>query len=95
MNLADIKSTILYTKIQPQRLSCFFVFLPYVGMAAILFNHVNPFRYIVKTSFDRRPLVKSGENGQWVSGKKSFKDYTDLYMYIVPGQGLKTIKDKI
>ena len=56
----------LYTKIKPQQIfddeeKDIKVFLPYMGMASILFNVAEPFtnhQYL----FDRRPHVKSGAN---------------------------------
>ena len=42
----------------------FFFFLPYMGMAAILFNDAEPFEQSnnYQYPFDRRPNVKSIEN---------------------------------
>ena len=47
-NLVDLESSMLYTKIQPWNFlgsgeEDFYVFLPYMGMAAILFNFAEPF----------------------------------------------------
>ena len=39
--------------------------------------------------------MKSGEIGQAVSEKQSFKDYDILCMYIAQGQGQITLGDKI
>ena len=56
----------LYTKIQLEAFliqeKIFKCFLPYMGMAAILFNDAYPFEQIDSTPFDRRPNVKSDEN---------------------------------
>ena len=53
----------LYTKIQPQSFlgseEDFKVYLPYMGMTAILFNSVEPFEQIVNTLLTD---VKSDEN---------------------------------
>ena len=58
-----------------------------MGMAAILFNGAEPFEQIVNTPLKRRSYVKCGENLSIVSDKKTFKNYTILYMYIALGQG--------
>ena len=46
-NLVDLESLMLYTKIQPKSFldsgEDFYVFLPYMDMAAILFDGVEPF----------------------------------------------------
>ena len=63
------------------------MFLPYMGMAAILLNGTEPFEQILNilsTEGPKRNLVKIV---QTVSEKKTLKNYTILYMYIAQGQG--------
>ena len=60
-NLVHLESQMLYTKIQPQSFTGFgeedfLVFLPYMGMAAILFNGMEPFKQIVKTLSTEGPM---------------------------------------
>ena len=73
----------LFTKIEPQS---FFGSgentLPYMGMAAILFNGVEPFEQIVKTPSAEGPMWNLAEIGQAVSDNNLFKDYTILYRQI-------------
>ena len=62
------------------------MFLPYMRMAAILFNGTEPFEQILNilsTEGPKRNLVKIA---QMVS-EKTLKNYTILYMYIAQGQG--------
>ena len=49
------------------------MFLPYMGMAAILFSDAEPFEQC-QHSFERRPHMKSGEN--WSS---SFKEGINIF----------------
>ena len=53
----------------------FEVFLPYKGMVTILSNSAKPSEPIVRTPSREGPM-------QAVSKKKTFKDYTILYLYI-------------
>ena len=79
----------LYTKIQPQSYlgsEDFKVYLPYMGMTAILFNSMEPFEQIVNTLLTEGPMWNLMRT-QSVSEKKRCKNYTILYMYIVQGQG--------
>ena len=51
----------LYTKIQPQSFfgseeEDFYVFLPYMGMVAILFNGAEPFKQIINTLLTESPM---------------------------------------
>ena len=51
----------LYTKIQPQSFLStgeedFYVFLPYMGMAAILFNDAEPFEQSVNIPLTEGPM---------------------------------------
>ena len=66
-----------------------------MGMTAILFNDAERFEQI-----DNMPLTEGSqcnlvEIGQVASGKKTFKDYEILHMYIAQGQGQLTLGDKI
>ena len=79
----------LYTKIQPQSFlgsgeEDFQEFLPYMDMAAILFNCAELFEQIGNNLSTEGPceIVKTA---QAVSEKKTFKNYTILYMYIALG----------
>ena len=65
-----------------------------MGMVAILFNGVTPFKHNCHYPFNRIPHEKSGEIAQAVS-EKAFKNYTILYMYIAQGHGQITSGDKI
>ena len=49
-NLVDLDSPKLYTKIEPQS------FLPYMGMAAILFSAAEPFKQTVNISSTEGPM---------------------------------------
>ena len=53
-------------------------FLPYMDMAAILFNSAEPFELIDNTESPMRNLVKTGQ----AVSEKTFKVYMILYMYI-------------
>ena len=60
-NLVDPESSRLYTKIQPQSFlgsgeEDFKVFLPYMGIAAILFNCEEPFKQIGNTILTECPM---------------------------------------
>ena len=76
----------LYTKIEPQSFLStggrrfFKCFLPYMGMTTILFNDAEPFEQSVNI-----PWTESGETGQVVLGKASFKYFKVLYLYIAQG----------
>ena len=63
------------------------VFLPYMGMAAILFNDAEPYEQIYNMPSTEGPKYNLVKIGQAVSEKKTFKDYKILYMYIAQGQG--------
>ena len=56
--------------------------LPYMGMAAILFNGVEQFEQIANTLSTEGPLWNLVKIGLAVSEKRTYKDYTNLYMYI-------------
>ena len=65
-NLVDPESSMLYTKIQPWSFlgsgeEDSYVFLPYMGMVAILFNYLEPFE-------ERRSLLTAGCHQQKVAG---------------------------
>ena len=61
--------------------------LPYIGMAATLFNGAEPFEQIVNILSTEGPMWNLEKTVQVVSEKKTFKDFTILYMYIAQGQG--------
>ena len=56
-----------------------------MGMVAILFNGAEPFEQIGKTR-STGPKWNLVKTAQVVSEKKTFKNYTILYMYIPQGQ---------
>ena len=60
------------------------MFLPYIGMVAILFNDVEPFEQIDNTPSTENPMQNLGKIGHAVS-EKTFKDYKILYIYIAQG----------
>ena len=62
-----------------------------MGMAAILFNCAEPFEQISKTLLKGGPMWNLVKIAQTVSEKKTFKNYTILYMYIAQGQGQITL----
>ena len=77
-NLVDLKSPMLYTKIQPQsflstREEDSKVFLPYMNMAAVLFNGAEPFEQIVNIPSTEDPKRNQVKIGQAVSEKMSLK----------------------
>ena len=84
------KATI--TKIQSQGFlgseGGFNMFLPYMGMVTIFFNHhsAKPFEQISNSPLTEGPMWKLVKTGQ------TFKDYTNLYMYIVHEQGQITLR---
>ena len=91
IKLEDCVYPILYTKIQPESFlgsgeEDFYAFLPYMGMLAILFNGTEPIKQIVN--------ILSIEGLMWnllkivqVVSKKTFKNYTILYMDVVQEKG--------
>ena len=89
-NLVNLESLVLYTKIQPQSFlgsgEDFWVFLPYMGMAAILFNGTEPFEQIGNTLSTEGPMWNLVKIAQAVSEMKTFKIYTILYMFIAQGR---------
>ena len=64
-----------------------FKFLPYVGMAAILFNGMEVFEWIVNILSLEGPMWNLVKIVQVVSEKKIFKDFTIFYVYIAQRQG--------
>ena len=68
------------------------MFLPYMGMADILFNGAEPFEQIVN--------IPSTEDSMWnllkkisqTISEKTFKGYMILYMYKAQGQGQITLR---
>ena len=63
------------------------MFLPYMGMAAILFSGAEPCEQIVNIPSTEGPMLNLKKISQAVSEKKMFKDFMILYLYIVQGQG--------
>ena len=77
----------LHTKIQPQSFlrtgeEDFQVFLPYMGMAAILFNGVEPFEQSVNIPSTEGPMWNLVKIGQ-VDIEKTFKDFKVLVLLFV------------
>ena len=75
----------LYTKIQPQSFlgsgeEHFQEFLPYMDMAAILFNCAEPFERIGNT-FSTEGIFEIWWKLLKLFQKKTFKNYTILYIY--------------
>ena len=62
-----------------------------MGMAAILFNCVEPFEQIGNALLTEGCMWNLLKNAQAVSEKKIFKNYTILYMYIAQWQEQITI----
>ena len=52
-----------------------------MGMVAILFNGEEPFKHTVKTLSTEGPMWDLVKTAQTVLEKKTFKNYTDLYMW--------------
>ena len=99
-NLVEIESSMLYTKIQPQSFLCsgekdFKAFLPNMDMAVIFFQ----WRVTIQTNcqypFDRRPIWNLVKTAKAVSEKKTFENYTIVYIYIAQEQGRITPGDKL
>ena len=63
------------------------MFLPYMGMAAILFSGMGPFEQIVNTFSTEGPMRNLMKIAQAVSEKKKFKNYTILCKKIAQGHG--------
>ena len=63
-----------------------------MDMAAILFNGAKPFEQIGNTFSTEGPIGNLVKIAQVVSEKKTFKNYTILYMYIVQRQGQITLR---
>ena len=56
-------------------------------MATILFNGTQPLIQIVNTLSTEGPMRNLVKIAQAIFEKKTFKNYTILYMYIAQGQG--------
>ena len=69
-------------------------FSPYMGMAAILFNHAEWFEQIDDMPSTEGPVWYLVKIGLAVL-KKTYKIYQILCMYIAQGQGQITLGDKI
>ena len=61
-------------------------------MVAILFSYTEPFEQTVNFLSTEDPMWNPVKIVQAFSEKKTFKDFTILYMYIAQGQGQKTPK---
>ena len=89
----------LFIKIQPQSSlgsgEDFYVFLPYMGMVAILFTTERPFEQIVSTMLTEGPMWNLVKIGKWFQRRKHLKIYTILYMYKAQRQGQIPQWDKI
>ena len=89
----------LYNKIQPWNVlgskeEYFKWLLPYMRIAAILFNDAEPFAQNDNTLSTEGPLWYLVKIGQAVS-EKMFKDYEILYLYIARAKGRKPHGNKI
>ena len=73
----------LYSKIQPQS----FLSSGEEGITAILFNGVKPFDQTVNILSTEGHMWNLMKNVQEVSEKKTFKNFTILYMYIAQEEG--------
>ena len=62
-----------------------FSVFPYLGMTTILFNDAELFEQIDNIPSTEGPKCNLMKIGQFVSEKKTFKDYELLYMYIAQG----------
>ena len=63
-----------------------------MDMVAILFNGTEPFEQIGNTLSTGGPMWNLMKIAQAVSVKKTFKNYTILYMYTAQGQGQITLR---
>ena len=63
-----------------------------MGMAAILFNDIEPFKQIVNILSTESPMGNLVKIAQAISEKKTLKNYTILYMHIAQWQGQITPK---
>ena len=65
-----------------------------MDIAAILFNGTDSFEQIGNTLLTEGPMWNLLKTAQAFSEKKSFKNYTILYMYIALEQGQITPREK-
>ena len=63
-----------------------------MDMAAILSNGAEPFEQIGNALLTEGPMWNLVKIAQAVSDKKTFKNYTIMYMYIAWGQGQITLR---
>ena len=75
-----------YTKFQPQNFLSSWeeylnVFLPYMGMVAILFNGAEQFKRIDNIPLREGPMWNLVSIGQAVSKKTTFTDYV-IFLYV-------------
>ena len=95
--LVEHESPLLYTMIQPQSVfgsgeEYFMCILPYMGIAAILFNDAGQFEQVINASSTEGPIWNLVKIGRAVSErerekKKDVKKLHIFYMYIAKGQG--------
>ena len=62
-----------------------------MGMAAILFDGAEPFERIGNTLWTEGPMWSLVKIAQTLSEKRTFKNYTIIYMYIAQRQGQITL----
>ena len=82
IHLVELESSMLHTKIQLQSffgLEKSFKFLPYMDMAAILFNCPEPFEQTGNTLSTEGPMWNLVKIAQAISEKKAFKKITKFY----------------
>ena len=65
----------------------FLVFLPYMGITAILFNDAEPYEQSVNNPSTEGPMWNPVKIGQVGLEKKTFTDFKVLYLYIAQEQG--------
>ena len=70
-------------------------FLPYIDLAAILFNDSESFEQIDNTHSTEGLMWNLVNIGQAITEKTMFKDYKILFMYIAQEQGQIAPGDKI
>ena len=66
-----------------------------MSMTAILFYGVESFKQILNTLSTEGPMRNRVKIAQAVSEKKTFENYTTVYMHIAQGKGRQPSGDKI
>ena len=101
-NLVDLVSSMLYTKIQPQRFLVsgeedfevvFFFFFTIYEEGGLLVKWWELFEQIGNTLSTEGPMWNLVKIAQGVSEKKTFKNYTILYMHLAQRQGQITPRE--